>query len=68
MVGKYKNVLLRKVDIESWDSDAWKQAKVEFGPRGIPYLRVYGTRGDLLGEIKSGRIEDVEAAVAKEAR
>ncbi|MBI2901347.1 MAG: hypothetical protein HYY17_14275 [Planctomycetes bacterium] len=52
----------------SWESAAWKQADAEFHPQGIPYIRVYGTKGDLLGEIADGDLSKIEAAVRKEAR
>ena len=68
LVGKYSNVLLRKVDLVDWDSAAADQAGRDFGLDGIPYVRVYGTRGNLLGVITDGQIGSVERAVQKEAK
>ena len=59
---KYNNrVAIRKINIVSWKSDAFKQAKDEFGVKAIPYLRIYGTDGEFLGEetFKGKQIEDL---------
>jgi hypothetical protein len=67
LVGRYSNVVLRKVDIVDWKSEAWQQAQAESNPRGIPFVRVYGTGGDLLGET-GGNIAAIEELVRKEAQ
>ena len=68
LVERYSDVLLRKVDIVNWQSEAAKQAHTEFELHGIPYVRVYGKKGGLLGEVKGADISAVEAAVRKGAK
>ena len=68
MVGRYSNVLLRKVDLVDSQSEAATQARTEFELQGIPYLRVYGAQGRFLGEVKGGDIQAVEALVRKQAK
>lgn len=58
---------MRKVDIVGWDSAAAKQAHQEFGLEAIPYVRVYGSTGSLLGEVSGADIAAIEAAVRKES-
>ena len=66
MVDKYPNVLLRKVDIVKWETAAGRQAIAEFRPKAIPYVRVYGKTGTLLGEIVGEKAAAIEAAIQKE--
>lgn len=61
-------MLLRKVDIVDWESAAAAQAHKEFGLDAIPYVRIYGTTGSLLGEVSGADIERIEAAVRREVR
>ena len=61
-------MLLRKVNIVDWNSRAAVQAAKEFGLKGIPYVRVYGPEGQLLGAVSGADIEAIEEAVRKEAR
>ena len=68
MVAKYPNLLLRKVDIVDWESAAGRQAGKEFGMRGIPYVRVYGKSGALLGEVSGANATAIEAAIQKELK
>jgi hypothetical protein len=68
LVEKYPNVLIRKVDIVDWDSAAATQASQEFGLQGIPYLRVYGSNGDLLREISGADMTAIEDAIRMAAR
>lgn len=56
-------MLLRKVNIVDWDSDAAKQASQEFKLEGIPYLRVYDGQGRFVAEVSGGDIDQVKAAV-----
>ena len=68
MVAKYPNVLLRQVDIVDWDSAAARQATAEFRLAGIPYVRVYGKTGTLLGEVSGVDPVAIEAAIRKELK
>jgi len=61
LVKRYGNVALRKVDIVDWKSDAAKQATSEFRLGGLPYVRVYGPNGSVLGSVVGNHIEQVEA-------
>lgn len=63
MVGSEKKVILRKVDIVDWDSDAAKQAHQELKMESIPYLRVYDGSGRPVAEVSGADIEQVKAAV-----
>jgi hypothetical protein len=63
LVGENEKVLLRKVNIVDWDSDAATQAAKEFKLEGIPYLRVYDGRGNFVAEVSGGDIDQVKNAV-----
>ncbi len=60
---KYKNLALRKVDIKDWGSDAEKQATKKFKLSSLPYIRVYGQRGEILGSVQGNQIEEVEKII-----
>jgi hypothetical protein len=55
------------VNIVRWNTEAWNQCMSDFGARGIPYVRVYGTDGNLLHAEAEGNYERIEAAVRKQA-
>ena len=57
-------MILRKVDIVNWNSDAWKQASSEFKSRGIPLLAIFDGKGVYHGTVP-GDPRAVEAAVQK---
>lgn len=61
-------MLLRRVDIVNWQSPAAQQANREFGMDAIPYVRVYGTKGDLVGTFVGGDYLAIEQAVRREAK
>jgi len=65
---RYGNVALRKVDIVDWESDAAKQATREFRLSGLPYVRVYGPDGSLLGSVVGNHVERVEALLEGQVR
>ena len=56
---KYEKVALRKVDISHWESKAAKQAVKEFGLPGLPYVRIYGPKGKLIGTVHGNQIEKI---------
>ncbi|MBL4850043.1 MAG: thioredoxin family protein [Planctomycetes bacterium] len=58
-----EDVALRKLDIVSWETPAAKQVTAEFGAEGIPYVRVYGPKGEFLGAVSGNRIEEVRALI-----
>ncbi|MBI2932789.1 MAG: hypothetical protein HYY16_14170 [Planctomycetes bacterium] len=58
-------VVLRKVDIVDWESDAAQQTIADFKIEGIPYTRVYDKAGRLLGEVRGADSEAVRALVQK---
>ena len=57
-------MILRKVDIVSWKTDAWKQASGEFSARGIPLLAVFDGKGIYHGTVPADP-QALEAAVQK---
>ena len=62
MPQKYDNkVVIRKINIVNWKSEAFKQAKKDFGISAIPYLRIYGRNGEFIGEenFKGKKVEDL---------
>lgn len=63
----HSNVLLRKVDIVNWESEAASQAAKEFELDAIPAVRVYGTKGNLLGTVVGNDVEAIQKIIAKEA-
>lgn len=64
MVAKYDRLLLRKVNIVSWDTAAWRQAAGEYRARGIPLLAVFDIKGNCQGTVSASPAE-IEAAVQK---
>ena len=68
LVLKYENVALRKVDLVDYDSKLAAQATREFKLPGLPFTRVFGDRGKLLGQIHGNRLDDIEAIVRPLAR
>ena len=65
---KYENLALRQVDISDWESDAAKQATEEFDLPGLPYVRIYGPKGKLLGVVEGNQIEKVEEIIRSPGR
>lgn len=67
LVVERSNVALRTIDLKQWDSPAGKQATKEFKVPGLPYVRVYGPDGKLVGEVVGNDIEKIRQLVgAKE--
>lgn len=64
MVAKHDKVVLRQVDIVSWETDAWKQASSEFKSRGIPLLAIFDGKGVYHGTVP-GDIQAIEQAIMK---
>ena len=65
---KYQNLALRKVDIGDWETKVAKQATKEFDLPGLPYVRIYGPREELLGTVHGNRIEEVEAIIRRSSK
>jgi hypothetical protein len=65
LVESEEKVILRKVNIVDWDSEAAKQAVTEFKLDGIPYLRIYDGNGKFLAEVSGADIDQIKAAVQK---
>lgn len=61
LVKESKNVALRKVDISNWNSPVAKQSTREFKLSGLPFVRVLGADGKLLGEFEGNHFEKLEA-------
>ena len=68
LVKRYSNVALRKVDIVDWESDAARQASNDFGLSGLPYVRVYGPDGEVLGSVVGNHVEQVEELLKGHAK
>jgi hypothetical protein len=64
LVAKHEKVILRKVNIVSWDTDAWKQARGEYKSPGIPLIAIYDGKGNYHGTV-SASPSAIEAAVEK---
>jgi len=64
LVARNEKVLLRKVDIVSWNTDAWTQAESEFKARGIPLIAIFDGKGVYHGTVP-GDPQAIEQAVAK---
>ena len=60
----HEGLALRKIDIGDWTSDAAKQATKEFHLPGLPFVRVFGADGELLGIVLGNHIEKVEELIA----
>jgi len=61
------DVAVRKIDIVTWQSEAARQATREFKLKGIPYVRVYGPRGQFLGAVPGNDIEKIRALLPRAA-
>ena len=64
----YESLALRKVDIGNWGSEAATQASKEFGLPGLPYVRIYGPEGKLLGAVQGNRIDKVVEIIERSRR
>ncbi len=58
---KYDELALRTVDISSWESEAAQQANLP----GLPYVRIYGPQGKLLGSVQGNQIQEVEDVIQR---
>ncbi|MCA8921863.1 MAG: thioredoxin family protein [Planctomycetes bacterium] len=58
-----EDVAIRKVDIVDWKTPVAKQATEVYELPGLPYLRVYGPEGELLGAVDRNDIQAVRALV-----
>jgi thioredoxin 1 len=67
-VGRYEKAVLRKVNIVSWDSDAWRQASQAYGATGIPLICVFDGEGKLLGQVTGGNVGAVESLIKSGTR
>lgn len=63
LVQQRSNVALRTIDLKEWSSPAGKQATREFKLPGLPYVRVYGPDGKLVGEVVGNDITKIEQLV-----
>lgn len=64
-VDKTPGVVVRKIDIVSWESEAAEQATREFGVDAIPYTRVYDKTGKFLGAVQGSDFEAVRSLAVK---
>lgn len=58
-------VVLRKVDIVDWESEAARQMVETYQVQGIPFVLVYDRKGTLLGDVRGADFETVKALVQK---
>jgi thioredoxin 1 len=59
---------LRTVDVTQWDSPLGRQLTESFRAPALPYVRVYGADGKLLGVVVGNDIEQVKRLVAERKR
>ncbi len=59
---------LRTVDVTQWDSPLGRQLTESFRAPALPYIRVYGADGRLLGIVVGNDIEQVKQLVAERKR
>ncbi len=57
---------VRKIDVVSWESEAARQATREFKLPGLPYVRVYGPDGRVLGVVSGNDISKIRALLPEE--
>ncbi len=57
------DIAIRRVNIVSWSSPAAREAIREYKMGQIPYLRVYGKDGSLLGEVKGNDIKHLKSLI-----
>lgn len=65
MVAAHEKVILRKVDIVKWESEAAQQADREFSLAGIPHVRVFDRGGGLVADVHGNDPAGVETAVKR---
>jgi len=53
------------VDIQSWQTAAWGQAKKEYSLRGIPALCVYDGKGVYVNKVVGGNLAELDKLVKK---
>ena len=58
-------MLVKRIDIVRWESDAFRQAHTLWGIRGIPYVRVYDKKGALVTAENGGNFGAIDSAVKK---
>lgn len=55
------DIAIRKIDIVNWESAAAKQATKTYKLPGLPYVRVYGPKGEFKGVVEGDDIEALKA-------
>ena len=61
MVAPYEKVILRKVDIQNWNSKAAARARGEFGLSAIPLTAVFDSDGAFIDSVVGAKPADIEA-------
>jgi copper chaperone CopZ len=56
---------LRKIELPTWESESARQATREFGLAGLPYVRVYGPDGKLLGAVAGNQSDELQKLIRK---
>jgi hypothetical protein len=51
-----------------WESEAFQQIHGDYGVRGIPYLRIYGTDGEFLGDVSGGNLRAIRDLISGQAK
>lgn len=64
LVKERRDVALRTIDLQNWESAAAKQATKEFKLAGLPYVRVYGPDGKFVGEVVGNDIDRIKILLA----
>jgi thioredoxin 1 len=60
LVQQNRDVALRTIDLENWESAAARQATKDFKIPALPYVRIYGPDGRFVGEVVGNDIAKIE--------
>lgn len=56
-------IALRKVDIDTWESEVSKQLTKLYKIPALPFTLIFNSKGELIGRVEGNRIEEVEYIV-----
>lgn len=66
VVARHDDVIVRKIDVVDWDSEAAKKHLVNVP--NLPYVIVYGANGRVVARISGLRLDELDAAIERGRR
>lgn len=68
LMNEHENVVVKKIDLTKRGCEAANQMVRDYNQRSIPYLRIFGVEGDLLGTVVGADIEGVRTLIEPQAK